>query len=81
MWQPGQVPRFDRGITHPGVANDRIREKGTCDNTTWVNNLSPQNVSIVMPPYNVPTAETTYTKVCIVLQGTYILLSVCGLLP
>lgn len=70
IWQEGDTPQFDVGITHPGIADaDRSivsakkDEGGLCADFSFDNLPSNYvNTSFVMPDYQVPTERTTYVK-------------------
>ena len=74
VWQPGEVPTFDVGITHPGEANAE-RNTGRakdhlCDNFV----AEPERhtaVDLRFPPTAVPAQRTTYLKYAFNVHDLY----------
>jgi len=72
IWQEGDIPQFDAGITHPGIADtERALETtttsasggSTCQDFDFAKLPSSySNTSFLMPNYQVPTDHTTYVK-------------------
>uniref|UniRef100_A0A6U3CPA2 Cytochrome b561 domain-containing protein n=1 Tax=Entomoneis paludosa TaxID=265537 RepID=A0A6U3CPA2_9STRA len=69
VWMEGEIPQFDVGITHPGIA-DTERTSGSTDAISDscsefdFAELPPDysNTSFVMPNFLVPSERTTYAK-------------------
>lgn len=70
IWSEGDIPQFDTGITHPGIADTERSgvvggsggnpTKDTCSD--FILPSSHFNTSFEMPDYQVPTQRTTYVK-------------------
>ena len=63
-WKEGEIPTFDRGITHPGQTD--AERQATIDSCKHfpTRQVSPQesNVTLTFANYAVPTKETTYVQ-------------------
>jgi hypothetical protein len=73
IWSEGEIPQFDAGITHPGIAD--TERSGVAEGVSgrWIDDTCSEfafenlpsayfNASFEMPDYEVPTQRTTYVK-------------------
>jgi len=61
IWKKGDIPQFDKGITHPGFENPgAVLSKDTCENFVLPSGAKSSN--LIMNNYAVLPVDTSYIK-------------------